>query len=81
MCPRNGSGETGADIPLRPVPIPASQLASYEADRSRHLHALEPLQYGCAELDGVLLGGLPRGSIVGISSDDENGFGMLVSWF
>ncbi|OAR02803.1 hypothetical protein LLEC1_00209 [Akanthomyces lecanii] len=64
---------------LQPGPVCASTLASEETSLQDRLAKLQLVQYGCAELDGaVLLGGLQRGSVVGVSADNADGFGLLM---
>lgn len=64
---------------VQPEPVRASQLSTDELNEQERLSTMKPLRYGCAELDNaVLLGGLRRGSIVGVSADDVDGFGLLV---
>lgn len=49
------------------------------------MRSLGPCPSGCGDLDGyVLLGGLERGSVVGISAEEEDAVGVTVSllyWF
>ncbi|KAF4457300.1 hypothetical protein F53441_722 [Fusarium austroafricanum] len=53
-------------------PIPASILADKEAQRRDTVTSLGLCKTGCAVIDeDVLLGGLERGSVVGISAEDE----------
>ncbi|KAH7157499.1 hypothetical protein B0J13DRAFT_520230 [Dactylonectria estremocensis] len=53
-------------------PISASVLADREARRRDAATALGSCRTGCADLDDyVLLGGFERGSIVGLSAEDE----------
>lgn len=67
------------DFGIQPDPVCASTLASNEATLQDRLARFQPIQYGCKELDGiVLLGGLQRGSVVGVSADNTDGFGLLV---
>ncbi|EGX95083.1 hypothetical protein CCM_03355 [Cordyceps militaris CM01] len=66
------------DFCLRPVPTCALALAGEEASLHGRLSSFPLVKYGCTELDeAVLLGGLERGSVVGISADDVDGFGLL----
>lgn len=70
------------DFCLRPVPTCALALAGEEASLHGRLSSFPLVKYGCTELDeAVLLGGLERGSVVGISADDVDGFGLLVWLF
>ena len=65
-------------FPVRP--IPASSLALAEIRRRDEIQKLGYCQVGCSEIDGyVLLGGLDRGCVVGISSEEEDDFGLVVS--
>lgn len=60
-------------------PIPATIIAEVESRRRDANRDLGPCQSGCSEVDdSALLGGLERGSVVGISSEDES-FGVTVS--
>jgi hypothetical protein len=53
-------------------PIPASVLADKEARRRDAAVELGYCMTGCAVLDDeVLLGGFERGSVVGVSAEDE----------
>lgn len=53
-------------------PIPASVLADKESRRRDFAKALGACTTGCNAIDDyVLLGGFERGSIVGISAEDE----------
>ncbi|EHK25047.1 uncharacterized protein TRIVIDRAFT_129829, partial [Trichoderma virens Gv29-8] len=55
----------------------ASALASIEKRRRDFVRSLGPCPSGCHDLDKhVLLGGLERGSVVGISAEDEDGVGL-----
>ncbi len=66
----------------RSDPICASTLAGKEASLHDRLATWQPVKYGCTELDSaILLGGLQRGSVVGVSADDADGFGLLVRSF
>ncbi|GJN81446.1 hypothetical protein PLIIFM63780_004980 [Purpureocillium lilacinum] len=82
-----GGGDDGAPqasqasshFPLDPVP--ASVLAAGELARRNAARALGPCGVGCAEVDDEALlgaGGLERGSVVGVSCEDEDGFGLTV---
>jgi len=84
---RDGGGDDGAPqasqasshFPLDPVP--ASVLAAGELARRNAARALGPCSVGCAEVDDEALlgaGGLERGSVVGVSCEDEDGFGLTV---
>lgn len=57
-------------------PVPAAVLASLERERRGRVAAKGRCTVGCGEVDGVLLGGLERGVVVGVSSEGE--FGLLV---
>lgn len=53
-------------------PIPASVLADKEARRRDAAVEMGYCMTGCAVLDDeVLLGGFERGSVVGVSAEDE----------
>lgn len=53
-------------------PIPASVLADKEARRRDAAVELGHCMTGCAVLDDdVLLGGFERGSVIGVSAEDE----------
>ncbi|RSL41827.1 hypothetical protein CEP53_012532 [Fusarium sp. AF-6] len=54
-------------------PIPASVLADKEAQRRDAVAQLGYCMTGCAVLDDdvLLLGGFERGSVVGVSAEDE----------
>src|SRR4051794_22760693 len=63
--------------PSIPIPIPsalpASTLLSDELQSHHSLHAKGTFLTGCSELDStILLGGLSRGSVAGISAEDED---------
>ncbi|KAK4074208.1 hypothetical protein Trihar35433_3682 [Trichoderma harzianum] len=59
--------------------VPASALASIEKQRRDFVRSLGPCPSGCEDLDSyVLLGGLERGSVVGISAEDEDGVGVTL---
>lgn len=68
--------------PSRPKPISASALASIEKQRRDLVRGLGPCRSGCEDLDDYVLltGGFERGSVVGISAEDEDGVGMMVSF-
>ena len=63
-------------------PLPASLLLDQElARRGCHSAANGNLMTGCSELDHyLLLGGFERGSVVGMSAEEEE-MGLLVSFF
>ncbi|KAF7560872.1 hypothetical protein G7046_g3275 [Stylonectria norvegica] len=62
--------QASSHFPLEP--IPASILAAAETHRRDAATALGLCRTGCADLDDyVLLGGFERGSVVGISAEDE----------
>ncbi|KAF3073227.1 hypothetical protein CFAM422_004546 [Trichoderma lentiforme] len=66
--------------PSRPRLVSASALASIEKQRRDFVRSLGPCPSGCEDLDAyVLLGGFERGSVVGISAEDEDGTGVTVS--
>lgn len=60
-------------------PISASVLADSEAGRRNTLKELGPCRSGCDDLDEyVLLGGLERGCVVGLSAEEEDEMGLVV---
>lgn len=62
------------------TPLSAHALAAEEVTHRNERECLGCFQCGCTEIDErLLLGGFSNGSIVGISSDDENEVGLLVS--
>ncbi|KAM0439761.1 hypothetical protein ACHAPT_000855 [Fusarium lateritium] len=64
------ASQASSDFPLDPVP--ASVLADKEARRRDAAAELGRCMTGCAVLDDeVLLGGFERGSVVGVSAEDE----------
>lgn len=67
----------------RPRPVSAAVLASIEKQRRDFVTSLGPCRSGCDDLDGYVLlaGGFERGSVVGISAEDEDGVGVMVSFF
>ncbi|KAL7784393.1 hypothetical protein V8C43DRAFT_292348 [Trichoderma afarasin] len=65
--------------PSRPRLVSASALASIEKRRRDFVRSLGPCPSGCEDLDAyVLLGGFERGSVVGISAEDEDGMGVTL---
>lgn len=61
-------------------PDSAAFYAKKEIARRNSLQAEGALKTGCVDLDtNVLLGGFERGTIVGVSAEDEEGAGILVS--
>ncbi|PKS09388.1 hypothetical protein jhhlp_004003 [Lomentospora prolificans] len=61
------------------LPVSAAVLSRLERQRRNALRARGGCGVGCEEVDQhVLLGGLERGSVVGISSDED--FGLLLSF-
>lgn len=46
------------------------------------MRGLGPCRSGCEDLDNYVLlaGGFERGSVVGISAEDEDGVGVMVSF-
>lgn len=67
-----------ASSPFPLAPISASILAEQEADRRNTLRQLGPFKSGCPEIDDYILqGGLERGSVVGLSAEEES-FGLTV---
>ncbi|KAF5019221.1 hypothetical protein F66182_8780 [Fusarium sp. NRRL 66182] len=68
--PQPPPSQASSHFPLEP--IPASVLADKEARRRDATAILGPCKTGCAAIDqDVLLGGLERASVVGISAEDE----------
>lgn len=64
-----------------PVPVSASVLVGRELDRRRRLSRRGNVLTGCRDVDEyVLLGGLERGSVVGVSAEEDE-MGLLVSFF
>jgi hypothetical protein len=62
-----------------PPPLPASQLLDSEIARRETLASKGRIQTGCHGIDEhVLLGGFDRGSVVGVSVEEE-GVGLAVS--
>lgn len=60
-------------------PISGATLYELESARRETLRRRGRVRTGCAEVDdAVLLGGLERGSVVGVSAEDIE-FGLLVS--
>lgn len=70
-------------MPTIPLPVPASVLADRELARRKKLRRQKRkwnILTGCREIDEyVLLGGFERGSVVGVSSEDDE-MGLLVSF-
>ncbi|KAL7802417.1 hypothetical protein V8C44DRAFT_344949 [Trichoderma aethiopicum] len=65
--------------PPRPKPVSAAALARTEKQRRDLVRSLGPCPSGCGDLDGyVLLGGLERGSVVGISAEEEDAVGVTL---
>ena len=70
------ASQASSHFPLEP--ISADILCDLESRRRDEAKALGLCRSGCADIDGyVLLGGLERGSVVGISAEDED-FGVRV---
>ncbi|OTA02959.1 hypothetical protein A9Z42_0033700 [Trichoderma parareesei] len=66
--------------PSRPKRVSAAALARIEKQRRDIVKRLGPCPSGCSDLDGyVLLGGLERGSVVGISAEEEDVAGLTIS--
>ncbi|KAF4510052.1 hypothetical protein G6O67_001977 [Ophiocordyceps sinensis] len=61
-------------------PVAASVLAEREAARREALRARGPFGSGCRGVDEYVLmgGGFERGSVVGVSAEDEEGFGLVL---
>ncbi|KAL7913540.1 hypothetical protein GGI35DRAFT_213541 [Trichoderma velutinum] len=63
----------------QPRLVSASALASIEKQRRDFVRSLGPCPSGCEDLDQyVLLGGFERGSVIGISAEDEDGVGVML---
>ncbi len=64
-------------------PIPATVLADDEAARRDRIARLGRLRTGCDEVDSYVLagGGFERGSVVGLSAEEEDEFGVPVRFF
>ncbi|KAJ4298655.1 hypothetical protein N0V88_003686 [Collariella sp. IMI 366227] len=63
--------QTSTQFPIQP--LPASLLVDQEIIRKGHLARKGNLMTGCKELDEyVLLGGLERGSVVGVSAEEDD---------
>ncbi|KAK5990993.1 hypothetical protein PT974_09268 [Cladobotryum mycophilum] len=78
--PKSPTYSCASSSKLRPEPVPASLLANLEARRRDLVRELGPCRSGCKELDDYILlgGGFERGCVVGISAEDEDGFGMVL---
>lgn len=71
------TSQTSSHYPLEPVS--ADILAGNEKKRRDRTRLLGPCRTGCAEVDEyVLLGGMERGCVVGVSAEEED-LGVLVS--
>ena len=71
------SQASGSHFTLEPVP--ATVVAENETRRRDGNQQLSHCRSGCADIDDyVLLGGLERGSVVGVSAEKEE-FGVTVS--
>ncbi|KAH0495568.1 hypothetical protein TgHK011_009110 [Trichoderma gracile] len=65
--------------PSWPKPVSAAALARIEKQRRDFVRSLGPCPSGCSDLDGyVLFGGLERGSVVGISAEEEDAVGVTL---
>ncbi|KAK1750290.1 hypothetical protein QBC47DRAFT_310239 [Echria macrotheca] len=65
-------------MPVLPAPTSASEMLDREVARWRDMERRGRLLTGCDEVDGhVLLGGLGRGEVVGVSCEDED-VGLLI---
>ncbi|KAL7947172.1 hypothetical protein V8C42DRAFT_316919 [Trichoderma barbatum] len=63
----------------RPKPVSAAALAAIEKRRRDLVRSLGPCPSGCKDLDNyVLLGGLERGSVVGLSAEEEDAVGVTL---
>ena len=70
------SSQASSHFPLEPVT--AATLAEAEGRRRREARARGACASGCAEVDDcLLLGGLERGCVVGVSAEEED-FGVMV---
>ncbi|KAF5138139.1 hypothetical protein E5D57_001920 [Metarhizium anisopliae] len=59
--------------PFPLAPVAASILAERETERRNHLRQLGYFKTACSEIDDyVLLGGLERGHVVGLSAEEES---------
>ncbi|KAJ6443925.1 protein phosphatase-1 [Purpureocillium lavendulum] len=73
------SSQASSHLPLDP--LPATVLAARELARRNAARALGPCGVGCVEVDDEALlgaGGLERGTVVGVSCEDEDGFGLTL---
>lgn len=71
---------SGGDFEFEIVPASAAVLAAIEHERRDEVARRGTCGVGCREVDEcVLMGGLERGAVVGVSSEEE--FGVLVSCF
>lgn len=68
-------------MPTIPVPVPASVMVDRElARKKKPTQEKGNILTGCREIDEyVLLGGFQRGSVVGVSSEDDE-MGVLVGF-
>ncbi len=72
------ASQASSHFPLEPVR--GDTLFALEVERKRRLRSRGNVLTGCPELDEyVLLGGLQRGCVVGISAEQEE-MGLLVSF-
>lgn len=61
-------------------PVVASAVLNGERERRISNQKLGACRTGCDDIDGyVLMGGLERGAVVGLSSEREDEFGLVVS--
>ncbi|KAH6604115.1 hypothetical protein Trco_007561 [Trichoderma cornu-damae] len=65
-----------------PSPVSASALASVEKQRRDLVRSLGPCRSGCEDLDEYVLlgGGFERGSVVGISAEEEDAVGVTLGF-
>lgn len=59
-------------------PIQGNVLAKAEIQRRQLAFDAGPVTTGCLSLDDALGGGFSRGTVVGISADDENSVALPV---
>lgn len=76
--PPSSQPSSSHHLPIEP--LPASRLLDQDLARKEALAGKGCLLTGCGELDDyVLLGGFERGSVVGVSAEEED-VAMLVSF-
>lgn len=80
QLPRPPPSQTNNASHITLEPVPATVVAGNETRRREDNQQLGNCRSGCAEVDNhVLLGGLERGSVVGVSAEKED-FGVTVSF-